>query len=153
MAVTAEVRDRVGWITLDRPPANSYDAGFLEELDQAIGQVGEAEVADASRGAGQRAKCAVPEAELVLLEVVVVEDAPRPANHSVGMNVRDVVETVLADRLVADAHEFLQIVQSECIRCPHGCDDAGDTPPSRDHVANRRLECVDAHLIVVGGRH
>jgi enoyl-CoA hydratase/carnithine racemase len=45
MAVTAEVRDRVGWITLDRPPANSYDAGFLEELDQAVGQVAEAEVA------------------------------------------------------------------------------------------------------------
>jgi enoyl-CoA hydratase/carnithine racemase len=45
MAVTAEVRDRVGWITLDRPPANSYDADFLEELDQAIGQVAEAEVA------------------------------------------------------------------------------------------------------------
>ena len=45
MAATAEVRDRVGWITLDRPPANSYDAGFLEELDQAIGQVAEAEVA------------------------------------------------------------------------------------------------------------
>ena len=45
MAVTAEVKDRVGWITLDRPPANSYDAGFLEELDQAVGQVAEAEVA------------------------------------------------------------------------------------------------------------
>jgi enoyl-CoA hydratase/carnithine racemase len=45
MAVTAEVRDRVGWITLDRPPANSYDAGFLEELDQAIGRVAEAGVA------------------------------------------------------------------------------------------------------------
>jgi enoyl-CoA hydratase/carnithine racemase len=45
MAVTAEVKDGVGWITLDRPPANSYDAGFLEELDQAIGQVAEAEVA------------------------------------------------------------------------------------------------------------
>ena len=45
MAVTAEVRDLVGWISLDRPPANSYDAGFLEELDQAIGQVAEAEVA------------------------------------------------------------------------------------------------------------
>ena len=38
MAVTAEVRDRVGWITLDRPPANSYDAGFLEELDGAISE-------------------------------------------------------------------------------------------------------------------
>jgi len=55
MAVTAEVRDRVGWITLDRPPANSYDAGFLEELDQAIGQVAEAEVAVAVvRSAGER---------------------------------------------------------------------------------------------------
>jgi enoyl-CoA hydratase/carnithine racemase len=45
MAVTAEVKDGVGWITLDRPPANSYDAGFLEELDRSIGQVAEAEVA------------------------------------------------------------------------------------------------------------
>ena len=45
MAVTAEVKDRVGWITLDRPPANSYDAGFIEELDAAVGQVAEAEVA------------------------------------------------------------------------------------------------------------
>jgi enoyl-CoA hydratase/carnithine racemase len=45
MAVTAEVKDRVGWITLDRPPANSYDAGFLEELDRCVGEVAEAEVA------------------------------------------------------------------------------------------------------------
>jgi enoyl-CoA hydratase/carnithine racemase len=44
MAVTAEARERVGWITLDRPPANSYDAAFLEELDGAIGKVAEAEV-------------------------------------------------------------------------------------------------------------
>jgi enoyl-CoA hydratase/carnithine racemase len=45
MAVTAEVKDRVGWITLDRPPANSYDAAFLEELDGCVGEVAEAEVA------------------------------------------------------------------------------------------------------------
>lgn len=55
MAVTAEVRDRVGWITLDRPPANSYDAGFLEELDQSIGQAAEAKVAVAVvRSASQK---------------------------------------------------------------------------------------------------
>jgi enoyl-CoA hydratase/carnithine racemase len=45
MAVTAEVEDRVGWITLDRPPANSYDAAFLEELDRCVGEVAEAEAA------------------------------------------------------------------------------------------------------------
>jgi enoyl-CoA hydratase/carnithine racemase len=45
MAVTADVKDRVGWITLDRPPANSYDAEFLEELDRCVGEVAEAEVA------------------------------------------------------------------------------------------------------------
>ena len=45
MAVTAEVKDRIGWITLDRPPANSYDAAFLEELDRCVGEVAEAEVA------------------------------------------------------------------------------------------------------------
>ena len=45
MAVTAEVKDRIGWITMDRPPANSYDPAFLEELDRCIGEVAEAEVA------------------------------------------------------------------------------------------------------------
>jgi enoyl-CoA hydratase/carnithine racemase len=39
MSVTASVEDGVGWITLDRPPANSYDPAFLEELDETIGQV------------------------------------------------------------------------------------------------------------------
>jgi enoyl-CoA hydratase/carnithine racemase len=39
MSVTASVENGVGWITLDRPPANSYDPAFLEALDQAIGQV------------------------------------------------------------------------------------------------------------------
>jgi enoyl-CoA hydratase/carnithine racemase len=45
MAVTAEVKDRVGWITMDRPPDNAVDAAFLEELDRCVGQVAEAEVA------------------------------------------------------------------------------------------------------------
>jgi enoyl-CoA hydratase/carnithine racemase len=45
MAVTADVRDRVGWIILDRPPSNSYDAAFLEELDRCVGEVAEAEAA------------------------------------------------------------------------------------------------------------
>jgi enoyl-CoA hydratase/carnithine racemase len=39
MAVTAVVEEGVGRITLDRPPANSYDAAFLEELDTAITEV------------------------------------------------------------------------------------------------------------------
>lgn len=55
MSVTAAIEDRIGWITLDRPPANSYDGGFLEELDGAIGQVAEAEVAVAVvRSASER---------------------------------------------------------------------------------------------------
>lgn len=45
MSVTASVEDRVGWITLDRPPANSYDPTFLEELDAAIGEVADIGVA------------------------------------------------------------------------------------------------------------
>jgi enoyl-CoA hydratase/carnithine racemase len=39
MTVTAVVTDGVGWITLDRPPANSYDPAFLSELDAAVGEV------------------------------------------------------------------------------------------------------------------
>jgi enoyl-CoA hydratase/carnithine racemase len=44
MSVTASVQERVGWITLDRPPANSYGQGFLDELDDAIGRVAAAGV-------------------------------------------------------------------------------------------------------------
>lgn len=39
MAVTASTADRIGRIVLDRPPANSYDPSFLEELDAAITSV------------------------------------------------------------------------------------------------------------------
>jgi enoyl-CoA hydratase/carnithine racemase len=39
MSVTASVEDRVGWITLDRPPANSYDPAFLEELQTELEQL------------------------------------------------------------------------------------------------------------------
>jgi enoyl-CoA hydratase/carnithine racemase len=47
VAVTADVAEGIGRITLDRPPANSYDPEFLEELDAAIGVVsdGDARVA------------------------------------------------------------------------------------------------------------
>jgi enoyl-CoA hydratase/carnithine racemase len=36
MAVRIETQDSVGHIVLDRPPANSYDKAFVEELDAAI---------------------------------------------------------------------------------------------------------------------
>jgi enoyl-CoA hydratase/carnithine racemase len=45
MPVTAEVKDGVGWVTLDRPPANSYDLLFLEELDDTVDQVARGGVA------------------------------------------------------------------------------------------------------------
>ena len=36
MAVRFEKQDSIGHIVLDRPPANSYDKAFMEELDAAI---------------------------------------------------------------------------------------------------------------------
>ncbi|MDP9281589.1 MAG: enoyl-CoA hydratase/isomerase family protein, partial [Chloroflexota bacterium] len=36
MAVRLEKQDAIGLIVLDRPPANSYDRAFMEELDAAI---------------------------------------------------------------------------------------------------------------------
>src|SRR5258708_25611629 len=36
MAVRLEKQDAIGHIILDRPPANSYDRAFMEELDAAI---------------------------------------------------------------------------------------------------------------------
>src|SRR5206468_12960324 len=36
MAVRLEKQDSIGHIVLDRPPANTYDKSFLDELDSAI---------------------------------------------------------------------------------------------------------------------
>src|SRR5438128_1362534 len=36
MAVRLEKQDSIGHIVLDRPPANSYDKAFMQELDAAI---------------------------------------------------------------------------------------------------------------------
>ncbi|HEX8134634.1 MAG TPA: enoyl-CoA hydratase-related protein [Actinomycetes bacterium] len=47
MSVRVSLQDRVGWMTLDRPPANSYDREFIEELDGAVDQVAGAGVAAA----------------------------------------------------------------------------------------------------------
>jgi enoyl-CoA hydratase/carnithine racemase len=38
MAVEFVREDAVGYVTLNRPPANSYDFGFIQELDQALAQ-------------------------------------------------------------------------------------------------------------------
>jgi enoyl-CoA hydratase/carnithine racemase len=39
MPMGTEIQDAVGQIILDRPPANSYDRAFIEELDAAIEQM------------------------------------------------------------------------------------------------------------------
>src|SRR6267378_2888379 len=39
MAIRLEKQDSIGHIVLDRPPANSYDKTFMEELDAAIEEV------------------------------------------------------------------------------------------------------------------
>ena len=36
MAVRLEKQDAIGYVVLDRPPANSYDPAFVDELDAAI---------------------------------------------------------------------------------------------------------------------
>jgi enoyl-CoA hydratase len=40
MAVRLEKQDAIGHIVLDRPPANSYDRAFMDELDAAIEEAG-----------------------------------------------------------------------------------------------------------------
>jgi enoyl-CoA hydratase/carnithine racemase len=39
MAVRLEKQDSIGHVVLDRPPANSYDKAFMDELDAAIEEV------------------------------------------------------------------------------------------------------------------
>lgn len=40
MAVRLEKQDSIGHVVLDRPPANSYDKAFVEELDAAVLEAG-----------------------------------------------------------------------------------------------------------------
>ncbi|MEK6207904.1 MAG: enoyl-CoA hydratase/isomerase family protein [Chloroflexota bacterium] len=40
MAVRLEKQDSIGHVVLDRPPANSYDKAFMEELDAAVLEAG-----------------------------------------------------------------------------------------------------------------
>jgi len=47
MAVRLEKQDSIGHIVLDRPPANSYDKNFMEELEAAIEEAGRDDVVKA----------------------------------------------------------------------------------------------------------
>src|SRR2546421_876032 len=47
MAVRLEKQDSIGHIVLDRPPANSYDKTFMEELEAAIDEVARDDVVKA----------------------------------------------------------------------------------------------------------
>jgi enoyl-CoA hydratase/carnithine racemase len=91
MSVTAEIDRRVAWITLDRPPANSYDPAFIEELDGAVDQVA---------GAG------VP--------VAVVRSA-NPKFFSAGADVKGFLERAAADNIamVRRAHQVLDRLAAE----------------------------------------
>jgi enoyl-CoA hydratase/carnithine racemase len=91
MSVTASVQDRVGWITLDRPPANSYDPAFIDELDDAVGQVAGAGVA-----------------------VAVVRSAS-PKFFSAGADVKGFLQRSASDNLamVRRAHQVLDRLAAE----------------------------------------
>jgi enoyl-CoA hydratase/carnithine racemase len=91
MSVTASVQDRVGWITLDRPPANSYDPAFIDELDDAVGQVAGAGVA-----------------------VAVVRSAS-PKFFSAGADVKGFLQRSAADNvaMVRRAHQVLDRLAAE----------------------------------------
>jgi enoyl-CoA hydratase/carnithine racemase len=91
MSVTASVQDRVGWITLDRPPANSYDPAFIDELDDAVGQVADAGVA-----------------------VAVVRSAS-PKFFSAGADVKGFLQRSASDNvaMVRRAHQVLDRLAAE----------------------------------------
>jgi enoyl-CoA hydratase/carnithine racemase len=89
MSVTAEIDGRVAWIIMDRPPANSYDPAFIEELDGAVDQVA---------GAG----------------VAVVRSAS-PKFFSAGADVKGFLERSAADNIamVRRAHQVFDRLAAE----------------------------------------
>lgn len=113
--------------------------------------VGEMEVLDSSSDAGERADSAVAEFEFVLLEVVVIENGPGPADNGIGMDVRNILEGEFIDESIADFDHRLQIIESEGVRRPEGGDDGGDLLPFFEEVATAGLEEAGPDFVVVGG--
>jgi enoyl-CoA hydratase/carnithine racemase len=60
VAVSFSAEDGVGYITLDKPPANSYDRGFMEEMSEAVDAAAGDDAAKAVivRSASKRFFCA-----------------------------------------------------------------------------------------------
>ena len=101
----------------------------------------------------QRPHGARPEAERVLLEVVVVEHRPGPADDRVGVDVRPVVEVVLLDQPVAQVGDGVQVVDAECVGRAHRRHQRHDAPPLVEHLAGGRLQPVEPDVVLQVGRH
>jgi enoyl-CoA hydratase/carnithine racemase len=112
MAVTAEVEDGVGWITLDRPPDNTYDAAFLEELDRCVGEVAEAE----RLGMVDRLVPAGEFDEAVAGLAAGLAAGPPLAVAAITRVVNDGLECSLADALDRELEELATLFATEDAR-------------------------------------
>ena len=102
---------------------------------------------------GERPYRARTEPERVLLEIVVVEDGPRPADHRIRVNVRRVVEPVVLDQPVAQVGDRVEIVDAERVGGAHRRDQRHDAPALVQRLARGRLEPVDTDVVLQVSRH
>ena len=110
------------------------EAGLVEVDADGVGPV---QLRNAPPRRGQRAHGARAEAERVLLEVVVVEHRPGPADDRVGVDVRPVVEAVLLDQPVAQVGDGPQVVDPERVGRAHRRHQRHDAPPAVERLAGR----------------
>ncbi len=87
------------------------------------------------------------EPERIPLEVVAVEDRPRPADDRVGVDVRRVVEAVLAHQPVPQLDDRVEVVDAEGVGRPHRRHQRHDAAALLDHVAGGGLQPVDADVV------
>ena len=102
---------------------------------------------DASRGAGQCSQGARLKTERVAREVVIVEDAPGPADHGVGVNVRRVIEVEFVAQPVPNLDDRGEVIQAEGIGRPHRGHDRRDLAALLEQIAQDRFEQTSPHLI------
>ncbi len=118
----------------------------LMEID--ADRIGQPQMPDPVVGGGQATDRAMPKSQLIDIPVISVEDAPCPADHGVGMNVRRCRQPKLLRQFIANPVDGSQVVDPECIGRTHRCHDGRHSFSILQHPPQVLLECSDHHVAV-----
>ena len=125
-------------------------AGLVKIEPHRVGQV---QVADVVLGRGQRPHGPPAKLQRIGLEVVIVEHAPGPADHGVGVQVGQIGERKLIGQAAAQFVDRPQVVDAKGVGRAQRGHDGGDLPAGGQLRANGPLERRQLDRIVQPSRY